>query len=152
MSNDAPAVKAADVRDAALRLLARREHSYVELRRKLGRKGWPDELVDLELSALSEAGLQSDQRYAESYVRSRAAKSYGPVRIRAELGERGIERGLIEAAFRELDADWFSIAASWYQRRYGDEPPADFKEKSRRQQALARRGFDHAIVRELVDG
>ncbi len=152
MADRSPAVKAADVREAALRLLARREHSLVELRRKLAQKGWPDDLIDSELAALAEAGLQSDQRYAESYVRSRAAKAYGPVRIRAELGERGIDRSLIEFAFRELEADWFSIAAAWYQRRYGDRAPADFKEKSRRQQALARRGFDHALTRELVDG
>lgn len=150
MSERAPAVKAADVRDAALRLLARREHSLIELKRKLGQRGWPGDMVDTVLADLAEAGLQSDTRYAESYVRSRAGKAYGPVRIRAELGERGIDRSLVEHALRELDADWFTIAATWYERRYGSEAPEDIKEKSRRQQALARRGFDHAVIRELV--
>ncbi len=145
-----PAVKPADVREAALRLLARREHSWVELTRKLSQKGWPADLVETELAALAEAGLQSDQRYAESFARARSGKGYGPVRIRAELGDRGIDRSLIEHALRELDADWFSIAADWYQRRYGSEAPQDFKERSRRQQALARRGFEHSIIRELV--
>jgi regulatory protein len=144
------AVNPADLKDAALRLLARREHSFSELTRKLTQRGWPPEAVETALSELAEAGLQSDSRYAESFARSRAQKAYGPMRIRAEMGQRGIDRSLIDQALRELDADWFSIAANWYERRYGSEPVSDIKEKSRRQQALARRGFSHEIVRELV--
>lgn len=142
----------AEVEEVAVRLLARREHSFVELTRKLGRRGWPAGLVERVLSDLADRGLQSDQRYAESFARSRVAKAYGPMRIRAELAERGIDRVLIDQTLRELEVDWFASAASWYERRYGNEPPEDFKEKSRRQQALARRGFDHQVIRELVDG
>ena len=149
--DDRPApVKPADLKDAALRLLARREHSYRELARKLTQRGWPAEMTDTVLAELAEAGLQSDSRYAESFARSRAQKVYGPMRIRAEMGQRGIDRALIDQALRELDVDWFTLAANWYERRYGTEPPADIKEKSRRQQALARRGFSHEIIRELM--
>ncbi len=144
------AVNAADLREAALRLLARREHSYRELTHKLARRGWPDEDIETTLSELVELDLLSDQRYAESFARSRAGKHYGPVRIRAELGERGIDRALIDQTLKNMDIDWLDCAATWYQRRHGDQPPADQKEKSRRQQALARRGFDHSIIRELV--
>ena len=150
MTERSPAVKAADVRDAALRLLARREHSFRELQRKLGQRGWPGEMVDEVVSQLADEGLQSDDRFAESFVRSRSLKAYGPIRIRAELNERGIDRSQVDKALRESDADWFAIAARWYQRRYGDGPVDNLKEKSRRQQALARRGFDHGIIRELV--
>ena len=150
MKEGAPAVKPADVRDAALRLLARREHSFRELQRKLGQRGWPSDMVETVVTELAEEGLQSDDRFAESFVRSRSLKAYGPVRIRAELNERGIDRSLVDKALRESDADWFAIAARWYERRYGADPVDDLKEKSRRQQALARRGFDHSIVRELI--
>jgi len=141
----------ADLRDAALRLLARREHGHRELVQKLVRKGWPEAEVAEAIDALDEQGLQSDDRYAEGYVRSRAGRAYGPVRIRAELSERGIDRGLVEKALREAGIDWLARAAVWYERRYGESPPEDLKEKSRRQQALARRGFDHSIIRELLD-
>lgn len=149
--DDRPApVNPADLKDAALRLLARREHSFKELARKLTQRGWPAEMTDTVLTELAEAGLQSDSRYAESFARSRAQKAYGPMRIRAEMGQRGIDRSLVDLALRELDVDWFTIAATWYERRYGSKPPPDLKEKSRRQQALARRGFDHATIRELT--
>lgn len=140
----------AELREAALRLLARREHSRVELSHKLSRRGWPASEVESTIDELAAEHLQSDERFAESYARSRAAKHYGPVRIRAELAERGIDRALAERAIRELEADWFTLAADWYERRYGLEPPEDLREKSRRQQALARRGFAHEHVRELV--
>jgi regulatory protein len=145
-----PAVNRADLREAALRLLARREHSCVELSHKLSRRGWPEPEVASIIDELAGENLQSDERFAESYARSRAAKHYGPVRIRAELGERGIDRALADRAIRELETDWFTLAADWYERRYGTEPAEDIKEKSRRQQALARRGFTHEHVRELI--
>lgn len=140
-----------DLREAALRLLARREHSFIELQRKLKRKGWPSTAVDAVVQDLADAGLQSDQRFAESYARSRAEKAYGPLRIRAELSERGIDRGLLERTLAELQTDWLAQAAKWYGRRFGDERPDSLKEKSRRQQALARRGFDSAVIREITD-
>ncbi|MGY6554462.1 MAG: regulatory protein RecX [Wenzhouxiangella sp.] len=140
-----------DLREAALRLLARREHSFFELQRKLKRKGWPPTDVDVVAQELADAGLQSDERFAESYARSRAEKAYGPLRIRAELSERGIDRALTERALAELEIDWLAQAAKWYGRRFGDTRPDDLKEKSRRQQALARRGFDTAVIREITD-
>lgn len=145
------AANPAEVREAALRLLARREHSRIELTGKLTRKGWSESVVEQVVDDLAEANLQSDERYAESYVRQRISKAYGPVRIRAELYERGIDRSLAARAMETESPDWFAIAADWYERRYGPKPPADLKEKSRRQQALARRGFTHDQVRQLFD-
>lgn len=151
MNEETAAVNPADLREAALRLLARREHSFRELTHKLVRKGWPEADVENVLSELADASLQSDERYAESYARTRSEKAYGPVRIRAELGERGIDRALIDKTLRELQVDWFERATIWYERRYGTEPPADIKEINRRQQALSRRGFSHELIRDLLN-
>lgn len=148
---DDDAANPAEIREAALRLLARREHSRFELARKLTQRGWSGPVIEAVIDELADENLQSDERYAESYVRQRVARAYGPVRIRAELSERGIDRSLAARALETESPDWFAIAAAWYERRYGPEPPADLKEKSRRQQALARRGFTHDQVRELFD-
>ena len=151
MAGDRESSGRAELREAALRLLARREHSFIELQRKLQRKGWPSNDVADVVQELAVAGLQSDERFAESYTRSRAEKAYGPLRIRAELFERGIDRALAERALAEVQIDWLAQAAKWYGRRFGDERPEDLKVKSRRQQALARRGFDAAVIREITD-
>ncbi|MDT8438910.1 MAG: regulatory protein RecX [Wenzhouxiangellaceae bacterium] len=138
-----------EVREAAIRLLARREHSVRELARKLDQRGHDAALVERVLAALGEAGLQSDRRFAESWCRQRAEKGYGPLRIRAELGERGVASDVVEQALETLEADFEANARAWYQRRYR-HPPADFRERARRSQALYRRGFDGDIVRAVV--
>ncbi|MDZ7789426.1 MAG: regulatory protein RecX [Xanthomonadales bacterium] len=144
-------VSPAEIREAALRLLARREHSRLELTGKLIRRGWAEADVDPVVDELAAENLQSDERFAEGYVRQRAAKAYGPMRIRGELSERGIDRNQAARAMEAESPDWLAIAAAWYERRYGSEPPSDLKEKSRRQQALARRGFAHEHIRELFE-
>ncbi len=77
---------------AALDLLARREHSRRELERKLGARGFTDELIAPTLDALEESGELASARFTASFIRARAAKGQGPARIRAELAERGIDR------------------------------------------------------------
>ena len=79
------------VRKRALSMLARREHSGAELRAKLAAQGFPSDIIDDALSDLNRSGWLSDERFVEAFVRVRSERGYGPVRIRAELRERGID-------------------------------------------------------------
>ena len=67
-------------------LLARREHTRAELSRKLAPHGTQEE-IDTVLNELAGSGLQSDARFAESYVRSQAAR-LGAARLRQTLRTR----------------------------------------------------------------
>lgn len=145
-----PDATEAEAREAAIRLLARREHSAAELRRKLGQRDWAADTVARVVDGLAAQGLQSDRRFAESYARQRAERAYGPRRILAELGERGIERDLAADAVNILDVDFHELAARWVSRKY-PQPAADYRERARRAQALARRGFEHEHLRGLFD-
>ncbi len=136
------------LRESAIRLLARREHARAELVRKLGQRGWTDDAIQEVVRELAGEGLQSDERFAESFVRSRVARDYGPLRIRSELGQRGIDRALAERSLEAADVDWHRLARDWYQRKYPDSP-ADARERSRRMQALNRRGFSAEHFRWL---
>lgn len=140
-----------DGKHVAVRLLGGREHARGELIRKLTQRGWSDAQSEQILEELVELGLQSDERFAESFVRTRVQKAYGPVRIRAELQQRGIDRAVIEQALRSEAPDWLAVASQWYARRYGSAAIDDRKERSKRQNALARRGFTTEVIRELVN-
>jgi regulatory protein len=143
---------AAEVREGAVRLLARREHSAEELAVKLARRGWPETLVWQVLDELSDAGLQSDRRFAEAFARQRAERCYGPRRIDAELRQRGIDRALIAEALDSLDVDFSERAESFYRRRYVDDADVlTYPERARRAQALARRGFGPEHFRDLLE-
>ena len=76
-------------------MLARREHSGAELRVKLAAKGFPADIINDALSDLYRSGWLSDERFVEAFLRVRSERGYGPVRIRAELKERGIDDELI---------------------------------------------------------
>ncbi|MDT8449038.1 MAG: regulatory protein RecX [Wenzhouxiangellaceae bacterium] len=141
----------AGIRDVALRLLGRREHSALELSTKLRTRGGSGDDVEAVIARLAEAGLQSDERFAESFARARAERGYGPRRIVAELVQRGVERHAAAHAIEALEVDFCAIAEDFCRRRYRDAaPPEDVRERARRSQALYRRGFEAEHVRGLV--
>ena len=94
------------VRRTAMDLLARREHGRVELTRKLRQRGAEAEMIETALDRLTEEGLLSEARYLESFVSYRARSGYGPLRIREELSQRGLQRADIELALRESGISW----------------------------------------------
>ena len=132
-------------------LLARREHARAELVSKLSRR-FADhlELIEAEVDKLRAEGLQSDARLAESFVRYRASRGQGPVKIRAELRQRGVDEGLVDAAMEACDVDWFELAESVCRKRFGDLPAADIKERARRSRFLQGRGFTFDHISGLI--
>jgi regulatory protein len=142
---------AATAEAAAVRLLARREHSRAELSRKLAARGIEPELINEVLDALATRRLQSDERYAESLIASRIGRGQGPVRIRRELSERGVAPGLIDAALEHADADWPELARKTRSRRFGGEIPAEWNERGRQARFLEYRGFTGEQIRFALE-
>lgn len=137
---------AATAREAALRLLARREHSRLELRRKLAIRGHPPSVVEAALAALAEGGLQSDERFAASYARTALERGHGEHKIRAALRERGVEPALAGDVLA-LDAEtWRQRAATAVRKRFGHAPPETVAEWTKRARFLAGRGFGAAVA------
>lgn len=139
------------LRGKALGLLTRREHSRVELQCKLSDQGGRDELIDQVLDELVERRLQSDERFAEVFVRSRAEKGYGPRAIAADLRTRGLEAEAVEAALAESGYDWTVQAIEVRQRRFGRALPLDVRERARQLRFLQYRGFTGAQVARALN-
>ena len=131
-----------EIRKKAMDFLARREYGAAELVRKLADKGYKRSVVEDELARLGEEGLQSDTRFAEAFVQSRINQGKGPVRIRQDLGQRGIRDGVIEGALEEAACDWYELAIQERVKKFGADVPAEFKEKARQMRFLQYRGFE----------
>lgn len=130
-----------------MNLLARREHSTRQLRRKLRARGMEGAVVDDTLAALAEDRLLSDERFIESLVRSRIAKGYGPLRIQAELREHGIGDEQIGNAV-DVDAGfWRDGIIDVRRKRFGAAPPADLNERAKQMRFLQYRGFTSEQIR-----
>ena len=135
----------------ALDLLSRREHSVLELSRKLRSKGAEEGWIDPLLERLVEEGWLSETRFAESFTRSRVAKGVGPYRIRRELQERGVAEYDIEQAIASFAADWERIAIMVKEKKFGTEPAEEFRERARQQRFLQYRGFTHEQIQVAVE-
>jgi regulatory protein len=141
-----------EVRDRALRLLARREHSALELRRKLLQRGYSPELIESALSGLAAEGLLSEARYAGEWVRSRIARGQGPAKIRAELRHQGLADEQIRQALAAAEADWGRLAAEVRRKRFGAALPASLAERARQTRFLETRGFTADQIRQALGG
>ncbi|WP_166359949.1 recombination regulator RecX [Pseudomonas akapageensis] len=140
------------VRRTAMDLLARREHGRVELTRKLRQRGAPPELIDEALDRLTDEGLLSESRYLESFINYRARSGYGPMRIREELGQRGLQRGDIEQALRECGFDWQAQLTETWQRKFAGHMPTDQRERAQQTRFLSYRGFPLEMIGRLLSG
>ncbi len=137
----------------ALALLVRREHSRKELARKLADRGIEKEAASAAIEKLTGDGWQSDTRFAELLVRTRAAHGQGPIRIRAELGTHGLGADIIETAMEAFDGDWRQAAQDLAQRRFGLAlASADPAQRRKAADFLYRRGFDGDTVRSALHG
>ena len=130
------------IRDKSTQLLARREHAKTELARKLARSGFSDEDISTELESLSRDDLQSDERFAESYVRARKMAGFGPRRIAVELRSRGVSDALIETYINEGAEEWWEQMLSICQRRFSKQ---DRQDKQFR--FLLQRGYTSEMIR-----
>lgn len=145
--------------DRAIRILAMRDHSEQELRRKLAapvmsKNGpealdvTPEELEQLVAWCIENRYLD-DNRFVGQFIASRSRKGYGPARIRQELSQKGIARQAVEQAMRECDIDWVSLARAQAQRKYGEPLPSAFAEKVKIQRFLLYRGYLMEDIQEI---
>jgi regulatory protein len=132
----------------ALRCLAQREHSRVELARKLAELGCVED-IDAELDRLVALGLLSDLRFADAYVRSRAAR-FGVVRLRGELARRGVAAELIGTALQGCGPDSELERARNIRSRKFATFPQDAREWARQARFLQGRGFSAEIIRSVL--
>lgn len=130
-------------------LLARRDHATVEARRKLQEQGYEPAVVEQVLADFTDRRLLDDARYATQFLRSRAARGQGPVRIRLELRELGLAEALIEGALAS-GPDFKSLCRALRERRFGPEPPLDWTEKGKQSRFLQYRGFSLDHIRSAL--
>jgi SOS response regulatory protein OraA/RecX len=97
-SGDNEDFTAADVRRTAMNLLARREYARRELAARLASRGLPGDLIDPVMDELTQENLLSDDRFADAFVSARAGRGQGPVRIRIELEQKGVDPEIVERA------------------------------------------------------
>lgn len=139
---------ALSLKGRALKCLAAREHSRVELARKLAsHAASPDELEAL-LDQLEAKGLLSQQRFIESVVHRKAGRM-GAARVRQALAGHGLDGAAISQALAGLSATEFERAWALWQKKYGTLAP-DTAGRARQTRFLMARGFGGDVIRRVL--
>jgi regulatory protein len=138
-----------------LRLLALRDHSEAELRRKLRAKGHQAEGIEAAVLRLKELSYLDDLRFARLFAEGalRGGRYVGE-RLHRELKNRGVAEDVIRQATEELKSEYgeAETLANLISRRFSgfDPEKAGEKEKRRVVAYLMRRGFSvGAILKQL---
>ncbi len=101
------------------------------------------------MDTLSREGLQSDERFAESFVHHRVNNGQGPNKINQELRQRGVDHILIETFLSSDSFDWMSLAEEVRSKKYGENIPADYQKKAKQSRFLYSRGFSSDVINQL---
>ncbi|WP_370978961.1 regulatory protein RecX [Agaribacterium sp. ZY112] len=147
--------KSQELYHAAVALLARREYSKGELEERLLKKTDAYHEVEAVVERLSEQGLQSDERFCESFVRYRIEQGKGPLKIRQDLKFKKISEELISLHLDIARELWFERAVSVLLRKFPALPQEsgqlEAKEKAKCLRFLLSRGFSSDIAYDALN-
>jgi regulatory protein len=134
----------------AVRILSRREHSRVELARKLAPHAESAEQVQSVIDDLQRQGFFSEERFAQSFAKRRGEK-FGTQRVKLELGIHQLHPELSLTVLNELKSTEFERALAVWQRKFGhlEADPDDFASRAKQHQFLLQRGFSSDSIRQV---
>lgn len=141
---------ALSLKGRALKLLSMREHSRVELRRKLAPHAESVEQLEAVLDDMAASRFLCLERFAESVVHRKAAR-FGTARIKAELAQHQLPSHVAEAVVRSLRDTELERAHELWARRFA-EVAATPQEQARQARFLMARGFAGDVVRRVIRG
>ncbi len=134
----------------ALRLLSTREHSRVELERKLQRFEEEPGTLAKALDALAAKDFINEERVVGSVLYRRAGK-LGTARIKQELQAKGLAPEAVSEAVATLRATELDRARDVWRKKFGTQPQ-DAAERAKQMRFLAGRGFGGDTIHRVVSG
>jgi regulatory protein len=134
----------------ALRFLSMREHSRLELGRKLSKYAEEGDDVEALLDLLEKNNWLSQERFSESLIHRRAAR-FGNSRIVAELQSHGVKGEALQELKAGLADSETARACEVWQRKFG-EVATDPKERNKQMRFLMLRGFSQRAVQAAMKG
>jgi regulatory protein len=144
---------------AALRILKYRFNSEAELRRKLRGKQFAKDDIETTIVRLRNEKWLDDDRYAAAFVRTRANKRVGQMRIRRELQYAGVSTDSAnQAVTQNVDPEREHEAlrelgrkrARMLVRRHGEAYLTTSEGRNKLAGYLLKQGYDAALVYEAL--
>ncbi len=123
----------------AVGLLARREHSRVEIEQKLKQREFTQEDIDMAIEILLIKDYLSDERFAASRCRYQSSRGYGWLFIANELKQKGVCATIIQKLRESCEIDWYLQAELAYNKRFGEKCASDVDSSNKLDKKAAQR-------------
>lgn len=146
----------AKAKKTAMNMLAMRDHSREELRKKLLKRDLMSEAVNELIIKLENSRLLNDEEFAHRFVRAqRENRKLSRAVLKRELSKKGISAELADEAVAEVDGEE-ELAREVAAKKAASTRRLDYAVRERRILGmLARRGFPSAIcikvTQEVLD-
>lgn len=144
-SREKPSVS---LRVQALRLLARREHTRLELQRKLAVKAEDARELDNLLNEFTARGWLAEARVAEQVIHARRGR-FGSRRIRQELLAKGVAEEIVASVLPQLKDSELEAARTVWRRKF-KAPPSNSTERARQVRFMLGRGFAMETILKVI--
>ncbi len=134
----------------ALRYLAQREYSRLELEQKLAihARSSDQEALSSVLDKLEQNGFLSAVRVVEQIIRTRRSR-FGSQRIVHELKEKGIDEHLIQSVLPSLKETELEAAFKIWQKKFGKVPDTR-EERGKQMRFMMSRGFSMEVIQRAL--
>lgn len=130
-------------------MLARREHSRLEMQSRLSSRGADDAEVQSLLDEFEAKGWLSEQRFIDAVVQTRKRR-FGTAKVLRELKDKGVSEEGLAAARDVLRVEELETARSVWKKRFGEQP-STLAERAKQSRFLAGRGFSPEVIRTVLD-
>jgi len=140
-----------DIKDAAVKYLASRARSTGEMKAYLKGKGYSEDQIAEVIRDFMDYGYLDDEDYCRQYIKYAYSKGKGPLRIKQELAEKGIDRDTIDFALEDYESDESDLDRALIQaRKSAGGKIIDEKTKGRIGRRLTSLGYSIDIVYKVI--
>lgn len=134
-------------KDKAYKFLGYKARSEKEVRDKLIKENYPQEIIDRIIELFKHYNYINDENYTKAYINNRIKfKPRAKRMLKYELAQKGIDSDTIENIIDSSNIDETDIAINLLQKKLKNKKDIDQKEKQRIYNYMLRRGFDYETI------
>ena len=140
-------------RNKAFKLLSYRERTIKEIKDRLAKKDYNEDVILKVVDFLLENDYLNEERFAEMWIRSRKKHHpRGRKLIYKELKQKGVDQKIINSALnqylnRQDELEMAEYLKDKWLRRRTEEDSSSYKLKN----YLANKGFNYDLIYEITD-
>lgn len=138
-------------REKAVSLLMTRDRSQHEIRTRLVKAGFDEDVAEKVVADLKAIGYIDDSRFVLKYASDRIrTKALSKRALRYELEQKGIDRDLIDVALKDFEPDEEEIALRAAKKKFGKYDPCEKSVEIKILKFLMHRGFSYETASSVL--